>query len=63
MPAGTFKAWKIVMQDNLGFRQTIWSVPQTMGAFAKRISERSASHPQGGAGTQVFELVMVPTLK
>ena len=60
VPAGTFKAWRVVMTDNFGYRQTTWSVPETMGVFAKRINERSATHPQGGAGTQVFELTRKP---
>lgn len=63
VPAGTFKAWRITMSDNFGFRQTQWSVPETLGVFAKRIQERSATHPQGGAGTQVFELVSVPAVR
>lgn len=60
VPAGTFKAWRVVFTDNFGFKQTSWSMPETMGVYAKRISERSATHPQGGAGTQVIELVTVP---
>lgn len=63
VPAGTFKAWRVVMVDNFGFKQASWSVPAQLGVFAKRISERSATHPQGGAGTQVFELLSVPTIK
>jgi hypothetical protein len=63
VPAGTFKAWKIVMEDNLGFRQTTWSVPETMGAFARRINERAASHPMGGAGVQVFEMTSTPAVR
>lgn len=63
VPAGTFKAWRIVMTDNFGFRQVTWSVPEKLGVFAKRTSERSATHPQGGAGQQVLELVSVPTVK
>lgn len=62
VPAGTFKAWRVVMTDNFGFRQVTWSVPGELGVFAKRISERAATHPQGGAGTQVFELTQRPTL-
>jgi hypothetical protein len=62
VPAGTFKAWRLSMVDNFGFKQVTWSVPTKMGVFAKRISERGAGHPQG-PGTQVFELVSVPTVK
>jgi len=63
VPAGTFKAWRVVFTDNFGFRQTTWSMPDTVGVYAKRISERPATHPQGGAGTQVTELVMLPAIR
>lgn len=63
VPAGTFKAWRVVFTDNFGYKQTTWSMPETMGVYAKRINERSATHPQGGAGTQVIELVKVPSVK
>lgn len=63
VPAGTFKAWRVVFTDNFGFRQTTWSMPDTVGVYAKRISERPATHPQGGAGKQVSELVMLPAIR
>ncbi|MDE2613806.1 MAG: hypothetical protein KGL78_10230 [Burkholderiales bacterium] len=63
VPAGTFKAWRVVMEDNFGFRQTTWSVPDTMGVFARRLSERGPNHPQGGAGTQLMELLSVPAVR
>jgi hypothetical protein len=62
VPAGTFQAWRLVMTDNFGFRQTNWSVPEKMGMFAKRISERPPGHPQG-AGTQVLEMTKVPAVR
>lgn len=62
VPAGTFKAWRLVMTDNFGFRQTFWSMPVTYGMFAKRISERPQGHPQG-AGTQVLEMTKVPAVR
>lgn len=62
VPAGTFKAWRLVMTDNFGYRATIWSMPETIGMFAKRISERPQGHPQG-AGTQVLEMSKVPTVR
>lgn len=62
VPAGTFKAWRIVMTDNFGFRQTLWSVPVEMGIFAKRVSVRPAGHPQG-EGTQVLEMSKVPAVR
>jgi hypothetical protein len=49
--------------DNFGFKQTTWSLPETVGTYAKRVNERPATHPQGGAGTQVIELVTLPAVK
>jgi hypothetical protein len=62
VPAGTFKAWRIVMTDNFGFRQTNWSMPDTVGMFAKRLSERPPGHPQG-AGTQMLEMSKLPAVR
>lgn len=62
VPAGTFKAWRLVMTDNFGYRQTTWSMPDTVGMFAKRISERPQGHPQG-AGTQVMEMTRLPAVR
>jgi hypothetical protein len=62
VPAGSFKAWRVTMTDNLGFRQTSWSVPQKLGMFAKRLSERPAGHPQG-AGTQLYEMTQIPAIR
>jgi hypothetical protein len=63
VPAGTFKAWRLSFTDNFGFKQTTWSMPETAGVYAKRVNERPATHPQGGAGTQVIELVTLPAVK
>jgi hypothetical protein len=63
VPAGTFKAWRVSFTDNFGFKQTTWSLPETVGTYAKRVNERPATHPQGGAGTQVIELVTLPAVK
>jgi hypothetical protein len=63
VPAGTFKAWRVSFTDNFGFKQTTWSMPETVGTYAKRISERPATHPQGGAGTQVIELLTLPAVR
>lgn len=62
VPAGTFKAWRLRYADTTGETQVLWSVPETMGVFAKRTIERSATHRQG-AGTRVMELVAVPAVK
>ena len=63
VPAGTFKAWRVVFTDNFGFKQATWSMSETVGTYAKRINERPATHPQGGAGTQVTELLTLPAVK
>ncbi len=63
VPAGTFKAWRVSFTDNFGFKQTTWSLPETVGTYAKRVNERPATHPQGGAGTQVIELLTLPAVK
>lgn len=63
VPAGNFKAWRIVFTDNFGYKQTTWSLADSVGVFAKRINERAPTHPQGGAGTQVIELVTLPSVK
>jgi hypothetical protein len=59
VPAGTFRAWRVVLVDSFGFRQTTWSVPDRLGLFARRESVRPAGHPQG-EGRQVLELVRAP---
>jgi len=59
VPAGTFRAWRIGYADTTGETQTIWSVPDQLGVFARRIFHRSAPHPQG-AGTREMELLTVP---
>jgi hypothetical protein len=62
VPAGTFKAWRLRYTDSTGETQLLWSMPETMGVFAKRSLERSPSH-RLGAGTRVMELVAVPAVK
>jgi hypothetical protein len=63
VPAGTFKAWRMSFTDKLGFKQTTWSMPEAVGTYAKRVTERPATHPQGAAGTQLVELVTLPAVK
>jgi hypothetical protein len=60
VPAGTFMAWRLEYSDTLGEMQTIWSVPEDMGAFAKRSYTRSATHAQG-AGTLLLEMTRRPS--
>ncbi len=55
VPAGTFKAYKLVWADNLGETETRWVNPQASLATIKRHVERPATHPQG-AGVLDAEL-------
>lgn len=47
VPAGTFKAFKVVSTDNLGEVQQVWTTPSLGLATVKRINDRPASHPLG----------------
>lgn len=47
VPAGTFKAFKLVWSNNLGEVETRWASPQEGLMTIKRHVERPASHPQG----------------
>lgn len=60
VPAGRFGAWRMRYSDSFGEAHTVWSTPDTMGIFVKRLSERPASYPQGGAGQRTMELQSVP---
>lgn len=56
VPAGTFKAYRIVSVSSLGERETRWVSPQPGLATLKREVERSGQHPLG-AGTLRAELL------
>lgn len=56
VPAGTFKAFKLVWTNNLGETETRWVSPAEGIATVKRHVERPASHPQG-AGVLDAELL------
>lgn len=47
VPAGTFKAYKLVWTTNQGEVETRWVSPQDGMATLRRHVERSGSHPQG----------------
>lgn len=47
VPAGTFKAWKVVSTDSFGETQQVWVVPSLGLPTLKRINDRPASHPLG----------------
>lgn len=60
VPAGKFMAWRMEYSDTTGEMQTLWSVPDTMGAFAKRSFTRTAANPQG-PGTMLLEMTRKPS--
>jgi hypothetical protein len=55
VPAGTFKAFKVVTSDTLGSENINWFSPE-LGIFVKTTLRRTAKHP-AGAGTRETELV------
>lgn len=61
VPAGSFRTWRIVFTDSMGQRVTLWSVPEGMGMFARRVIERLPNHPQG-AGRQDWVMTQRPTV-
>jgi hypothetical protein len=58
VPAGTYKAYKVVSTNNFGELEVRWVSPADGIATVKRHVERPASHPQG-AGVLDAELVSV----
>lgn len=60
VPAGRFGAWRMRYSDSFGETHTVWSTPESLGIFIKRVNERTASYPQGGAGTRTMELSVAP---
>lgn len=56
VPAGTFKAYKLVWTDSSGDVETRWISPQDALATVKRHIDRPATHPQG-AGVLDAELL------
>jgi len=58
VPAGTFKAYKLVWTNSLGEVETRWASPSEGIATIKRHVERPSTHPQG-AGVLDAELLSV----
>ena len=56
VPAGTYKAFKVVWTNNLGETETRWVAPADGISPVKRHVERPAGHPQG-AGVLDAELL------
>lgn len=62
VPAGTFKAYKVVFTNNSGEVETHWIAPA--GALlAKRLVTRPATHPQGAGELEAVLLSQVPPAK
>ena len=59
MPAGTFKAYKVVYSDTLGTEGVTWWSPG-IDAFVKLSNRRSTKNP-AGPGTSDTELIKRPT--
>jgi len=57
VPAGTFKAFKLVWTNNHGEVESRWMNPAEGLATIKRHVERPASYPLGGAGVLDAELL------
>jgi hypothetical protein len=55
VPAGTFKAFKIISSDTTGNENVTWSNPE-VGTWIKRIETRTAKH-RAGPGTRETQLV------
>ena len=47
VPAGIFKAFKVVSASSFGEVERTWNVPALGGLVVKRIADRPASHPLG----------------
>lgn len=63
VPAGTFKAFKVVTNNNFGEVETRWVAPATGVVLAKRLVSRPASHPQGAGELEAVLLSQVPPAK
>jgi len=55
VPAGTFKAFKIIYSDTTGSESVTWSNPD-VGMWIKRIDTRTAKH-RAGPGTRETQLI------
>jgi len=55
VPAGAFKAFKIITSDTLGNENVIWYSPE-LGIWIKSLMKRTAKYP-GGPGTRESQVV------
>lgn len=63
VPAGTFKAYKVVTTNNLGEAETRWTAPAVGVWTVKRLVSRPATHPQGAGELEAVLLSQVPPAK
>jgi hypothetical protein len=63
VPAGTYKAYKVVTTNNFGEVETRWTAPAAGIVLAKRLVTRPASHPQGAGELEAVLLSQVPPAK
>jgi hypothetical protein len=63
VPAGTFKAYKVVSMNNLGEVETRWIAPAVGVLLAKRLVTRPVTHPQGAGELEAVLLSQVPPAK
>jgi hypothetical protein len=63
VPAGTYKAYKVVASNNYGEVETRWVAPAAGILVAKRLVSRPATHPQGPGELEAVLLSQVPPAK
>ena len=63
VPAGTYKAYKVVTTNNFGEVETRWTAPAAGIVLAKRLVSRPATHPQGAGELEAVLLSQVPPAK
>ena len=63
VPAGTYKAYKVVTTNNFGEVETRWTAPAAGIVLAKRLVTRPTSHPQGAGELEAVLLSQVPPAK
>lgn len=63
VPAGTFKAFKVVTTNNFGEVETRWTAPALGMPTVRRLVTRPATHPQGPGELEAVLLSQVPPAK
>jgi hypothetical protein len=63
VPAGTYKAYKVVTTNSFGEVETRWVAPAAGIPTARRLVTRPATHPQGAGELEAVLLSQVPPAK